>query len=421
MLSENVLSEICFFLDLKDLLHLMQVNKRCQRVASKASHFKSEFTRIYMSGKLSQVIVSETWKSLCFDMLTQERVFITLPFANLSKEQLRRFFFKLTTILANPETPLPKLRRDFLTYPSVMQDMLANINDCNQNFFSDKNPEFEFIETELNSCQNEIVIQLITQAYRVILQVIRTFCDGVFLKIEESEDILKSYLESWEIYSCSIENLKDFLEPFSNTITNLSQSVDLLGLVDFCSNLHGILANIWRDRVWLRLGNELNSEFMRHLLQFWTQPTSFASFEMCSRYIEAVFDISCDEFLVHFKKHSKTEFFEPFKNLEVFVLEGFKGFRIKDKTDLEKLNFLQRILPTGMMMKVIRVFMMQKDWKEEFEEFCNHVESQDYVVEYNAKRIGIIQSEVGFYSRCKNLEIFDLLTHLEKFKEDLCN
>ena len=421
MLSENVLSEICFFLDLKDLLQMIQVNKKYRRAATKASLFKSEFTRIYMSGKQSQVNVSETWKSLCFDMINQERVFINLPFPSLSKDQLSRFFSKLTAILANPEIPLPRLRRDFLTYPSVMQDMLANIDDCNQTFYSDKNPEFEFIETEPNSSQNEILIQLITHAYRVILQVIKTFCDGVCLNIEESEDILKSYLESWEVYSCSIENLKDFLEPFSNKIASLSESADLQGLADFCSNLHGILANIWRDRVWLRLGNRLNTVFMYHLVHFWTQPTKFPSYELCSGYIEAVFDISCDEFLIHFKKHTKTEFFEPFKSLENFLLEGFKGFRIKDKLDLEKLNYLQRILPAGLMMKVIHIIQMPKDWKEEFEEFVNHVGNQDYIIEYNAKRIGIVQSEVGFYSRCKNLEIFDLLTHLEKFKEDLCN
>jgi hypothetical protein len=421
MFSENVLSEVFSYLTIQDLLEVLKVNKKYRKSASNPLYYKREFTRIFMSGIDQFPTNSPLWHQLCFDLLKQQKFICNLPTDLSHKIPLSALCTKLTDILALPEIPLPKLRKDVFTYPTQLQDMLANINDSQpepNDFYSE---QFKFIETAAFSNTDNFLNFFLRPVSSMFLKVITQFCDAYLLRIQESEEFFISYIDSWEKFSLSIQNLSDFVLILIEKVKDLAECIECKEVYSFCYNFHGFMTNIWKERVLSRLQEPLNSEFMKYFELCFKSGEEGFEWVLCKRYSEAIFDVSIDEFSVHFKNYSKTDLNGPMKLLETIVVEYFEGKRILNEKDFDRLDIMLRIFPAVINRKIVQKLNLELNWSTEYEQYINHMEMQDYIIECMAKGIGISYSDVGFFSKCKSIELVDLLTHVREFKQDICN
>lgn len=421
MLSENMLSEVFSYLTLQDLQQILKVNRKFRKIGSSPLYYKREFTRIYMTGTDSYLTISPNWLYLCLNLLKQEKIFCSLSTNLSNNSNLSAIYKKLTDILAVPEIPLPKLRKDILTYPTPVQDILANINDPQpepNDFFLQ---QFKFIETDIFSNTEKFLNSFLRPVSLVFLKVVGFFCEGCLLKIEESQDFFETYLESWEQFSLSIQNMNEFVLLLIEDIRSLAEHMECNEVYSLFNNFHGFMVNIWKEKVLNALQEKLNNEFVEHLACLFVSGEEGIDWLLCKRFTEAMFDVSIDEFSVHFKNHSMSALDGPIKVLEGRVSEYFEGKRIHNEKDFDKLDLVLRIFPSMINRKIVEKLNLQIGWPSDYEQYIHHMQTQDYLVEYMAKGIGISYSDVGFFSRCKNIELVDLLTHVREFKEDVCN
>ena len=421
MFSENVLTEVFSYLTIQDLHQILKVNKKYRKSASNPLYYKREFTRVFMSDMDLLPSNCPIWKQLCFNLLKQQKLICNLPKNLPLNINLSALYTKLTDVLALPDIPLPKLRKDVLTYPTHLQDMLANISDSHpeaNNFFSE---EFKFIEIEAFPGTEDFLNFFLRPVSSMFLKVISQYCEAYFLKIQESEDIFVSYIENWEKFSLSIQNLSEVISVLIDKVRDLAEYTECKEVYSFCYNFHGFMTNIWKKKVLGKLQERLNSEFMKHLAQCFQYGDEGVEWVLCKQYSEALFDVSVDEFSVHFKNYSKTDLNGPMKALETIVVEYFEGKRIHNDKDFDKLDLVLRIFPAVINRKIVEKMCLELNWSTEHELYLQHMEMQDYIIECMAKGIGISFSDVGFFSRCKSIELVDLLTHVKEFKQDVCN
>lgn len=421
MFSENVLSVVFSYLTIQDLLQILKVNKKYRKSASNPLYYKSEFTRIFMSGTDPFPTNSPIWKQLCFNLLKQQKFISKLPTSLSLNIPLSALYTKLTDILTLPEIPLPKLRKDVFTYPTQLQDMLANINDPQPELNDFYLEQFKFIEFEAFSNTENFLNFFLRPVSSVFLKIISQFCEAYFLKIQESEDFFESYIESWDKFSLSIQNLSEVVLMLIDKVRDLADCIECKEVYSFCYNFHGFMTNIWKEKVLGRLQERLNCEFVKYLAQCFETGEDGIEWVLCKRYSEAIFDVSIDEFSVHFKNYSKTELNGPMKTIETIVVEYFAGKRISNDKDFDKLDRVLRIFPAVINRKIVEKMNLELNWNTEYELYLHHMQMQDYIIECMAKGIGISYSDVGFFSRCKSIELVDLLTHVKGFKEDVCN
>jgi hypothetical protein len=288
--------------------------------------------------------------------------------------------------------------------------MLANLEDFQSESIRNDFHDLKIIETGFFQ-SGLFDSHLVLTAFQAFFKLVEVYCEGICLAIEESEDPLKDYLDLWEKFSFSVVNLTTFAQ--GGLFDGITEKWGV--------NVHALLIGIWKEKVWKKMGDFVVTCFLEGICRVLRMDCPESEFIVCCRFVEAVLDISLNEFSVHFKTHSRSEFEEPFKMMEKRVLMMFRGIRIKEDKELERMNLLNTLFPSCLLKKIVDEIRMEEDWRNEFEDFRNHVESRDFLIEYHAKKIGISQSELGFYSSCRNSEIFDLLTHLQEFKEDVCN
>ena len=117
----------------------------------------------------------------------------------MSRDHLEIIYQEVKVALSNPEIFLPDLRKDMLSFPTILQDILANPEeiDASSNYYYIGN-----IENAINDIQNLIskdpegvFINTLMPLLKAIQKSITLYCKGAKNLISESIDILEVYVE----------------------------------------------------------------------------------------------------------------------------------------------------------------------------------------------------------------------------------
>ena len=173
MNSQNLLSEIAGFLDLKSFIQFSQVNKLCNRVCQNVflweAHFYSTFfgdlsifgyflyREVTRSKKKTAKISKHSFKTLC-----RKRGKLLNLWEDFAKEtnslDLNELVEEIFFTLKEPMLPIPVLRRDRFSFETIFQDLVGNFhNDLKSGEFEEEVPVLEDLLSEeaslMDSCQ----------------------------------------------------------------------------------------------------------------------------------------------------------------------------------------------------------------------------------------------------------------------------
>ena len=134
----NLLNLVAKNLTYIDLAIFSQVSKTANSVCSKDELWQTECMRIYVgnlemyglqtytTSQLLPVKSNYQWKEMLRDMVMAQKEWQTLAGDVFTVDDLKILEESLLTNLLNPAIPAPILRREPKSYPTVMQDMIAN-------------------------------------------------------------------------------------------------------------------------------------------------------------------------------------------------------------------------------------------------------------------------------------------------------
>ena len=428
-LSCNILSEIVQYLSLPELLIVSQVNKKFKESAKNQKWYKREFTKLWINNCNSSTIFIKNWKKLCVKGLRIETYWNTLPITMMSRDHLEIIYQEVKVALSNPEIFLPDLRKDMLSFPTILQDILANPEeiDASSNYYYIGN-----IENAINDIQNLIskdpegvFINTLMPLLKAIQKSITLYCKGAKNLISESIDILEVYVEQWNSYSFAIKQLSIILTPISNMINDIyrlkeSDNANMLGF-----SFVKIMTDIWKKKTFNKLKTRLFDNFLIEFDLSRKQTFCTSSSQKCKSFIESLLDISLNEISIHFKNYSKLTLDDPYKTLHDLVLLNSSVFYQTCDIDLEDYRVISFIFPQvtsvelkKLYNKIIGERLNTADFNLDFIDSGEKVE--DYMIEFKAKYLGYTTSDIYKYSLCRNIKIIDVLAHIQYYRYEYC-
>lgn len=356
MLCDNVIFEIFSFLDLKNLNVVAAVNKKFRKIALRPVLYKKEFLRIFFIGCGDGISFCDTWVSVARTMGVFAGMLGGNEFLPYGK-----VFEWICLQLSMPQIPLPKLRKDAISYNTTYQNIFAYfildnsaIRKKNLNFTQDPETSKKFSKKIPFFSSFSILV--------------KTYCQGIQLQLSESEEILETYLKLWEKFSFSSENILD-------EIFNFFSNEDLENfpeISEFFLRLPSTLTGIWTETVFFALWERLSKQFFQEFCEGFSGNNE--KLELCRRFCEALVDLSINEVNVHFIDHSKLDLGGPAKVLEDFVSLNWKKI-VKN----EEVESVLNVFYNGAAKRLLNKFCC--GWKDLL---CWRM--QDLIVEQKSKK-----------------------------------
>lgn len=197
----NTLYIIASFLDLQALARFASVNKLFYKISQKSALWKAlmwkEYFQDYNSfGYISFSDISRglfwrkllqdepNWKILLKKRVELRRIPKTLPYGSTFKASFGRLLSSIFNAFSCPEIPLPKLYREFQSFPTLYQNLLALEiqNEQISTFDSIDNETFEGIlnELKLDNCSS-VFLSIFTEYQPFTLISDSSYCVELFI------------------------------------------------------------------------------------------------------------------------------------------------------------------------------------------------------------------------------------------------
>jgi F-box-like len=416
MLPINILSEVLNYLELYDLLSLSCASKRYNKIANKPILYKQEFVRNWIRSYNPSSKSSNYWKPLCIKALRVQKYWKNLSDLSEGSESIYQIYFEVNETLCNPHQAYPELRRDILSFPTVVQDMLGNPHEIfNPKFlFSDDSISklIEFVRHHQNGPKNlKILISLI----KAIKKSIKVYCKGISLVLMEADDIIPVYNYYWNKYSRSLKQLNYLFKVITDAIAEHSASN--------CPNIFKInflelIADLWRVEVFSKTHKPLIKAFNTSLISILHMNemihkgknsinTNFdAEVHESKGLVESILDITLNKDSVHIKNHSNFPIQGPYKILHYKVLNKIQNFYSEFGLYYQDPRILYSIFPN------ITVLELNKIHCKITGKSTSYDTNSDLLIESKVRRLGLYKKDIFNTRPETNTGFVDILSQI---------
>lgn len=425
MLSANLLSEVFEYLEMNEIITIGSVCRKYRSASNKASLYKREYIRLFMTDTEDSRKPSSEWRNLCIRAFKLN--FHQLSFQNpiLSRSDIKFFFDELTSTLQSPDLTFPELRRDYLSFPTLIQDLLGNPYPLENNQYPQMTKKFN---TKLDPIKrffelnpSDFLKNFLQPLSKLIKSQLVNYCKAVELAISESISPIEEYMKYWELYGFSIKKLYTlfypFMECFNEGFYQAGFSKDMFEHMNFMK----FMIQIWRENVFLVRREQIFEEAEKFNRMIVDKKIDVMGIFRFKAFVESLLDMSLDEVTVHFKNHSRLQVKGPYRDVHEKAVKFFNIESTLIKIDLDILDTLYLIWPCVTYRKivdnVINSCVNDVVEKESFETSAN---DGDFLIELKAKNLGFSPEDVNKIDRCLNAPIIDFHDDLRNFHNEKC-
>lgn len=461
MLPASILSEIMTYLSLPELLNASQVCKRFYYSSNVPCLYRREFLHIWTSLTDGPGQASDNWKSLCLSGSRVKQYWQNLSDYLFTRSEIKLLYEEVVNTLAFPTPVMPSFRRDVFSFPTLVQDLLANPSD--QYLIDDEFEEYsnvissylqEFSEdlyyktssTDLACArwnaqrpkERDSIGSVSTQdsyensesylisLFKAIKKSIKVYCEGIAQVTLEASDVLDAYCNSWENYSFSIKKINSLFLPVTETINDF---YDLCYPGKDCPriNFMKVMTGIWRKKVF----DLCKEKLVIAVIQEYSYLKKNKYINGCNskRLVESLLDISLNELTIFFKSHSLVNIEGSYNYLHLSILEylkeSYKTLDIDFSLEEDLLRYMFLPVTVREARRIYCEVVGNATGNEEFikasQDFTKN--EDDLMIEWRAKNIGIptnFESEdLWKFSQCRDTKLIDILNHLQGYQE--CN
>ena len=458
MLPQSILSEIMTYLALPDLLIISQVSKRFYLFSNIPSIYRREFKNNWMASTTESGQASSIWKSLCLKGIQAKIFWQNLSDYMLTSFELKILYEELTNALAEPLPVFPVLRRDVFSFPTVIQDLLANPEDQfmidNEHeeyakafsdyfleyyedlYYSTSSTDLACIRWNVSKIHERDSIGSVStqdsdtfsQSYLVLLlkavkKCIKAYCTGIAQLLLETEDLLKHYCEYWENFTYSAKTVNSLFLPLTEVINEFYETK--FTNVQSCPrvNFLKIMTGIWRKTVFEPCKEKILAEVIREISVFRSKNYNF----FVAQVVQSLLDLSLNELTIFFKNHSLLQIEGPYQYLHNGVLEYLCKYYENYSVDFEnEERVLSGMFLNNTVREARRVYCKVEGKRSGNQDLIIETENyekndDDLMIEWRAASIGIsIQKsseDIWIYSQCRENKLIDILNHLQSYQE----
>ncbi|OMJ88562.1 hypothetical protein SteCoe_9516 [Stentor coeruleus] len=425
MLSTNILSEVFEYLELHEIITISSVCRRYKIVSNKPSLYKREYIRLFMTDPEVSRKPSSEWRNLCIKALHLNFYQLSFKCPILNQSDIKIFFNELTSTLKSPDLVFPELRRDYLTFPTLIQDLLGNPYPLENNQYSQVTKQFNTklnqIKSFFKSNPSDFLKKFLKPLSKIIKSKIINYCKAIELAIHESIFPIKDYMKYWEIYGFSIKRLYTILYPFMEYFNEEFYQDDIC--VDMFEHMNFMrsMIQIWIENVFMVRREQIFEEVDKVNRMIIEKEVDVMSIFGIKTFVESLLDLSLDEITVHFKDHSRLQVKCPYREVHEKVVNFFNIESILGKIDLDVLDILYQIWPCVTYKKIVEnvINSCGNDIidKNNFEASVN---TGDFFINFRAKIVGFSPEDINKIGRCSNALIIDFNDDLRSFHNEKC-
>ena len=464
MLPQSILSEIMTYLSLPEILSAAVVNRRFLSASNSQRVYRREFLRIWMNSTDTQGQASTLWKSLCLRGINSKRYWQNLSACDFTIFDIRVLYEEVIEALASPPPVFPVLRRDIFSFPTLMQDLLANPQDqymCEvdcQVYSEEIDTHLQMFSGELyqqtsntdlirirwcagKKCGRESIGSVSTQAsyedvpgnsylvqlFTGVKKCVKAHCAAVAEVIMENEEALVVYSNYWENFTYSISKINSLFLPVTAMINEFYEmrfpDKDSCPRVNFLK----VMSGIWRKSVFERCKERLLAAVIQEISSLRKEKLEYWYSIESKRLAEGLLDISLNELNIFFKSHSMLALEGPYQYLHLGVIDYLKGYYQATPVDFtSEENLLANIFPTVTVREARRVYCAILGTANSdsllVQESQNFDKTEDdLMAEWRASNIGIPISQssedLWKYSQCRESKIIDIFNYLQGYSE----
>ena len=467
MLPQSILSEIMNYLSLPELLTTAVVNKRFLSASNLQRVYRREFLRIWMSSPDTLEQASTSWKSLCLRGIRSKKYWQNLSACDFTIFDIRVLYDEVIESLACPPPVFPVLRRDIFSFPTLMQDLLANPQDQYLGDF-DSQVYAEEIERHLKTyseelyqetsntdlvrirwcagkkCGRDSVGSMCTQAsyedipgksyliqlFTGVKKCVKAHCAAVSELIIENQEVLGAYSNYWESFTYAISKINSLFLPVTEMINEFYE-IRFQGK-DACPrvNFYKVMADIWRKSVFERCKEKLLAAVIQEISSLRKNQVEYWYSIESKRLAEGLLDISLNELNIFFKSHSMLALEGPYQFLHLGLVDYLKEFYQTTPVDFaSEENLLASIFPAVTVREARRVYCAVLGTANSnsllLQESQNFDKTEDdLMTEWRASNLGIPISQssedLWKYSQCRESKLIDIFNYLSGYSEKTC-
>mmetsp|Transcript_4914 Transcript_4914/g.4808 ORF Transcript_4914/g.4808 Transcript_4914/m.4808 type:complete len:343 (+) Transcript_4914:540-1568(+) len=180
----------------------------------------------------------------------------------------------------------------------------------------------------------------IMKFYSLLYQMISINCKFSYNKIicYSGENLLDEYMLRWSAFSVSMQNLSEFLRPFTDMINYIRNEKIKANLKPKEFKLHILMNKIWKEEVFEKIQAELSENIMK-LWRKIRSSDSDSGLNLLIKSMDCIIDHSMDERNLLFKNHTHLFKAKPYKFIHNQAIEETKKY-------YESLNFSNESLRT---------------------------------------------------------------------------
>ncbi|OMJ80239.1 hypothetical protein SteCoe_19555 [Stentor coeruleus] len=419
MLSANMLSEIFEYLELNEIITISSVCRKYRLASNKPSLYKREYIRLFMADSEISQHPSSEWRNLCIRALQINFNQLSFQSPYLNRSDIKFFFNELTSTLQSPDLVFPELRRDYLSFPTLIQDLLGNPNPLERNQYPQVtkkfNTKFNQIKYFFELNPSDFLTNFLQPLSKMIKSQIVNYCKAVDLAIYESISPIEEYMKYWEIYGFTIKKMYTLLYPFMEYF-NAELCKNMFENMNFMK----FMIQIWIENVFMTRREQIFKEIERVNWKIVEKGVNTIGVFRFKAFIESFLDLSLNEVTLHFKNHSRLQVKGPYRDIHEKVVEFFNVESTLKKIDLDVLDNLYLVWPCVTYRKIVEnVINICRNVveKENFEASAN---DGDFLIELKAKNLGFSLEDVHKVDRCLNVPIIGFHDDLRSFHNEKC-
>lgn len=462
MLTQSVLSEIMTFLNLPELLLMSQVNKRFYQACSSPMLYRREFLSNWMNSEYICNRACISWKSLCLKGIRNKRYWRDLSDCVFTSSEVEVLYAEIVQSLSRPFPTFPVFRRDVLSFPTVIQDLLANpedqfeidiegqeYSDVIGKYFNDFSEDLyhQIGDNELvkirwnakggNNKNRESIGSVDTQAsyqdvsgsylvrfFKGVKKCVKTFCQAVGLLVLESDSPIETYCNYWENFTYSIKSINSVFLPVTEMINEFYEmryGKDSGPGINFVK----VMAAIWREKVFETCKDLLTSKVLAEVQDLRGKNITYGYDISTKRLVESLLDISLNELNIFFKNHSLLTIEGPYKLLHQAVIGSLTEYYSAVCVDFSsEEGFLNMIFPVATVREAKRTYCSVIGTLTSNPALI--AESQNYgkteedeAIEWKMSNFGISTSQEPIdmwrFSQCRESKLIDIINYLQTY------
>lgn len=234
MHSSNTLHLIASYLTYQDLLSLSQVNSLAYSITNRQDLWKQETYRLFLNTldifdllssaqtrtgciTIKPILIDFNWKNILKQAIEAKKGILRLSGAYFTENQAEKMSDCIVSMLVDPAVPMPCLRREGRTYPTILQDYIAMKQNSEVLIPVVTNSSSEFISEMmylLDSYGDELYREFSDSDSKNLLAMARWNLKR-FLHTDLEDGILTSSRNSIQSTAESYENSMDLDTPYT--------------------------------------------------------------------------------------------------------------------------------------------------------------------------------------------------------------